>query len=123
MVEVIIRRVETNEIAITNKFDTLEEAKRWVFHEEIRLGEENYSFEIVEETEDKFLNQLELRISQLEKQLQEASEQLKKRIDGDPYSIINFGLAKDAEKITTLNGKLEELYNMKDAYIFYNDNE
>lgn len=65
---------------------------------------------------NQFNNELERRISRLEEQLTEANENLKKSIDGNPHNILNFGLAKDAEKITVIYGKLEELYNMREAF-------
>jgi hypothetical protein len=52
MYTVLIKDKETMETQVTNKFDTLRRANRWKMNEEVRLGEENYFFLIVNEEEN-----------------------------------------------------------------------
>lgn len=62
MFKIIIRNAHTKEIEITNVTETREQAKRWVFNDQIRLGEENYTYETVEinENDEEILTQDEI---------------------------------------------------------------
>lgn len=66
MFEVIVRDVKTGEIQITNKFEKLSRARRWVSDEELRLGE-SYFFEIKDQEESKEYNVIEEAIDGLRK--------------------------------------------------------
>jgi hypothetical protein len=52
MFKIIIRYADTNEITMTNIADTMKEAQRWMFNDQLRLGEENYTYEIIELKEE-----------------------------------------------------------------------
>lgn len=52
MFKIIVRNAHTNEIEMTNLADTLQQAKKWMFNDQIRLGEEDYTYEIVELKEE-----------------------------------------------------------------------
>ncbi|MFS0643718.1 hypothetical protein [Siminovitchia sp. 179-K 8D1 HS] len=64
---------------------------------------------------NQYTKEVERKIHRLEKELQQISEDLTRRIDGDHRTIMSHGLARDAEKITVIHAKLEELYDMRDT--------
>ena len=77
------------------------------------------------EQNKKYLEYLQNQINMYQERLENAKKELKKSLDGNSYTIVDFGLSKYAEQITVITAALQILYNNLDIFnnIFITETE
>lgn len=71
---------------------------------------------------NKLLKDIDRRINMLNCEVVIIKDTIQRKMNNESNTLV-FGLAKYAEQLTSLYGRIEELESIKEAYLFYHEEE